>query len=176
MEEDMAEKRIGLIPHARTSARNSNENIETCSILVTDRRTILAFGKPRTSMRQGFKELFGKEANAPVEKPMAIDMGKVDIDSLATMNDNISIPHLSVEKLSLGKMVGGYALMIEYLDSDQKKHFLFVDTVPPKELVERRKGEGIKPKETRRQYAAKSQDVFKKALPPVIAQKAEWKL
>jgi hypothetical protein len=73
-------------------------------------------------------------------------------------------------------MMGGYSLMIEYLDSDQKKQFLIADTVPPKELVERRKREGIKPKETRRQYAAKSQEVFEKALPPLIAQKAEWKL
>jgi len=172
----MAEKRIGLIPYARTSARGGNENEETCSILVTDRRTILAFEKPRTSMRQGFKELFGKEANATVEKPTAIDIGKADIDSLAAMNDNLSIPHLSVEKLSLGRVMGGYFLTMAYRDSDQKKQYLLATITPPRELIERRKREGIKPKETRRQYVAKSQEVFRRALPPLIAQNAEWKL
>jgi hypothetical protein len=172
----MAEKRIGLIPYARTSARNSNENVEDCCILVTDRRTILAFTKPRTSVRQGFKELFGKEANAQVMKPMAVDMVKVDIDSLAAMNDNLSIPHLSIEKFSLGRMMGSHALFMEYRNQDQKKQFLLATIAPPRELIERRKREGIKPKEAKRQYVAKSQEVFRKALPPLIAQEAEWKL
>jgi hypothetical protein len=172
----MAEKRIGLIPYARTGARGGNENEETCSILVTDRRTIIAFRKPRMSLRQGFKDLVGKEANAPVEEPIAIDLGKIDLDSLVAMNDNLTITHLSVEKFSLGRMMGSYLLIMEYRDSDQKQKSILATITPPKELIRRKKSEGIKPKETRRQYAAKSQEVFKKALPPLIAQNAEWKL
>ena len=141
---------------------------------MTDRRTIMAFDKPKMGAREGFSELFGK--NAGLDKVEEIDYATIDIDRLAAMNDNTSVPHTSIEKLRLGKAIGGYTLVIEYRSEDGKKQLEYADISPPRALIRMRKAEGVSAAETKRQYVIKSQELFKKALPPVIAEKAEWPL
>ena len=165
----MAEKRIGLIPYAITQQR---AGVERCAIFVTDQRTILVFARPNST----FKSTFGKEANKPLEAPVRIDFQSVDINKLATMNDNFSLPHSSIVKFSCGKGVGGYGLWVLYKDDKGRKLGTFVDFQPHSERLKELKAEGRKASDIKREYAERCQEIFRRALPVAIAQEGDWKL
>jgi hypothetical protein len=167
----MSEKRIGFIPYALDVTQKE------CGIFVTDQRTILVVSEPEVKgFKAGLRASFGAEADkVPGPRP-AIDFATVDIESLAKMPGNLSYPHLNIDKFAVGKGIGGYGIWAVYLREDRKKDYLVVDLVPPKKLKQKRKAEGIRGKEIRRQYAMRCQEVFRRALPPIISEKVDWKI
>ncbi len=169
----MAERRIGLIPHAMTMIRSGA--LEDCAILVTDRRTIIAFEQPRAKgIRASLKRDF-EDTKADVDRiKQQIDFASIDLDALASMNENTSVLHTSIERLRIKKGLGGYSFDIEYRSEDGKRLMAFADIIPLPELVKLRKSAGKSKEEIRRDYAEKAQEVFKRALPPVAYGKAEW--
>lgn len=169
----MAERRIGLIPYAFTIQRGDQEH---CAIFVTDQRTIMVFREPKKGLREGFREMYGKEADAPIQISPPVDLKTVGIDELAAMNGNVSVMHSSIEKFSCGKGIGGYGLWALYRDDRGKKQGIMADFIPHPELLKRLKAEGKSPKEIKRDYAEKCQMVFKRALPVKLAQEGDWKL
>lgn len=165
----MAERRIGLIPYAMTQDR---DRLERCAIFVTDQRTILVFTRPKAT----FQSVFGNESKRPLALPVQIDFRTVDIDKLAAMNDNISLPHSSIVKFSCGKGIGGYGMWVLYKDDKGRKRGMFADFQPhPERLKELRAG-GRKTAEIKREYAERCQEVFRKALPVAIAQEGDWRI
>ena len=168
----MSEHRIGFIPNGSALRRGQ----ETCGVMVTDQRTIVVFVEPWK--RGGFRKEFMRslrDASNP-EAPRSIDFATVDLDDLARIPGNMSVPHTSIDKLSVGKGIGGYGIWMAYLGENQKKDYLVVDLVPPPALVKKRKAEGVSAGETKKQYAMKCQEVYRRALPPIIAEKVEWKI
>ena len=102
------------------------------------------------------------------------DFATVDIDKLASVNENVSVPHTAIEKMQIKKGMGGYSFWIEYRTEDGKKQFASADLNPSKQYLKARKAEGADKQEAIRQYAEKAQEVFRRALPPVAAGKAVW--
>jgi hypothetical protein len=174
MEGSMSERRIGFIPNGTTIRRGQ----ETCGVMVTDQRTIVVFEEPWTQLgiREEFRRSFGGDSSKPSAPRKTIDFATVDLDELAKTEGNQSVPHASIEKLAVGKGIGGYGIWMSYLGENQKKDYLIVDLVPPAALIKKRKSEGVGASETKKQYAMKCQEVYRKALPPIIAEKVEWKI
>jgi hypothetical protein len=169
----MSERRIGFIPGAVAL----RQDMEPCGVFVTDQRMILVFEGPTIKgVKAGLKASFGAEADVLPEPRPQTDYAMVDIESLAKKNDNISVPHISIEKLAIGKGIGGYGIWCAYTGENMKKQYLVVTFVPPPDLVKKRKAEGLSTREVRREYAMKCQEVFKRALPPIIAEKVDWKI
>ncbi len=169
----MGETRVGLIPYATTIMRTGQ--LETCAILVSDRRTILAFDSRRPlGPRAAFKEFFRKEPDPASEAPQPVDFRTVDLDVLAVMNDNISVQHSAIEKLEYKKGLSGYSLFIESRNLEGKKEIVLATIAAPSDLVKKQKSEGVPAKEAKRQYALKAQELFKRAMPSVVAHKARW--
>ena len=169
----MAERRIGLIPYAMTIQRGEQEY---CAIFVTDQRTIMVFTGPKKGFRDGLKQMYGKEADMPIQAPPAIDFRTIDIEQLAGMNNNVAVRHSSIEKFSCGKGVGGYGVWILYKDDRGKKQGMFADFVPHPERKKQLMAEGKSAKEIKREYAEKCQMVFKRALPVALGQEGDWKI
>ena len=169
----MAERRIGLIPNATTIVRAGQD--ENCRILVTDRRLIMAFDAPKSSLKLGLKGVFGKEADEPPEAPEEIDFAKVDIDRLARMNDNIVIPYFSVDKFKIDAMLGVYSFGVLYKNEEDKKLWVGATFVPPEALLRMRKAEGLNRREIIKQYGQKCQELLKRALPSSTSLNVEWK-
>lgn len=165
----MPERRIGFIPKAV-------EINEICGVFVTDQRTIKVAESAPVSPKEELRALFGKPAQGAKESRPTIDFSKVDIDYLASLEGNTSVRHTSIEKLAIGKGIGGYGIWMSYRADDEKTNHLVLDLVPPKELVRKRKEEGLSAKETRRRYAMRCQEVYRRALPPIIAEKVDWKI
>ncbi len=170
----MSERRIGFIPNARAIRRGE----ETCGVMVTDQRTIVVFEEPWTqgSLREELKKSFAGGSDGPPDKRKTVDFATIDLDDLAKIPGNISVAHTSIDKLSVGKGIGGYGIWMSYLGENQKKDYLIVTLTPPSALVKKRKAEGVSVSETKRQYAMKCQEVYRKALPPIIAEKVEWRI
>jgi hypothetical protein len=171
----LAERRIGLIPNAVTMIRSGNN--ETCGILVTDRRTIFAFETPKVKgAKAGLRDTFGLEPGGEATKPPALDPGTADIDSMARIDGNIVVPHISIKKFEFAKFLGGYVLTISYESEQGKEMGVMATLLPPKQLLKAKKLQGLSPKDIKKQYAEKAAEVFKRALPPVAAAKGVWKL
>jgi len=165
----VTERRVGFIPRAST------EN-GAFGVFVTDRRTIkVAYELPMGFMH-GVKALFLEPEPEAFEPSLKIDFSTVDIEHLAGMEGNSWVSHTSIEKLAVGKGIGGYGIWMSYKGADEKTDYLIMDLTPPDELVRRRKMEGIGAKETRKRYAIKCQEVFRRALPPIIAEKVDWRI
>lgn len=171
----MAERRIGLIPYALTIVRSGTN--EVCGVLVTDRRTIFLFETPKTkNWKVGLKDTFGLETGEEQTRVLPLDPGTADIESLARIDGNIVVPHISIKKFELARFLGGYVLTMSY-ESEQGKELGVMATLqPPKQLLNTRKREGMTSKDAKKQYAEKAAEVFKRALPPMIAAKGVWKL
>ncbi len=169
----MAERRIGVIPYAMTMQR---ANQEFCAVFVTDQRTILVFREPKRGLKEGLRQIYGKEADQPLRVPMAVDLRTVGIEDLAVMNDNVSVRHSSIEKFSCGKGIGGYGVWILYKDEKGKKLGMSADFIPHPARMKQLKAEGKSAKEIKREYAEKCQEVFKRALPVSVAQEGDWRI
>lgn len=165
----MPERRIGFIPNVVVPGES------TSGIFVTDQRTIRVRDEAPMGFKASLKASFAAEADMPTAPRRSIDYVAIDIDTLAKMDGNLSIPHMSIEKLAVGKGIGGYGIWMEYM-SEGKKNYLAVSLEPPPELTRKRKAEGVSAKETRRQYAIRSQEVFRRALPPIISEKVDWRI
>lgn len=165
----MSEKRIGIV----RDALSIRSGMEDCVIIATDSRTIIAFKRRKATLKEGFKIVYG--LGKPQEQ-LPADLESADLDALAAIEGNISVPHSSIQKLGCGKGIGGYGLWILYLDGDGKNRVVTADFVPPAEMTADGKVSGTRPKETRRHFAASVQEIFKRALPPMVSQEADWKL
>ncbi len=165
----MTERRVGFIPNA------SSEN-ETFGVFVTDRRTIKVVYESPMGFMDGVKALFVEPEPEAFEPSLNIDFRTVDIEHLAAMEGNSSVSHTSIEKLAVGKGIGGYGVWMSYKGADEKTDYLVMDLAPPIELIRRRKMEGINAKETRKRYAMRCQEVFRRALPPIISEKVDWRI
>jgi hypothetical protein len=166
----MTERRIGLIPNAADASGSR------CGVFVTDRRTFVVRDEAPRSMREELRSTLKEETDRPASRLRSIDFATFDIESLARLDGIESVPHTSILKLAVGKGVGGYGIWMEYSKADGKKDYLIVTLVPPKQLIQKRKAEGIAAKDARRQYALRSQEVFKRALPPIISEKVDWRI
>lgn len=165
----MPEKRLGIVPNAFAE----RGGLEKCVILITDMRTIIAFRKPEGTLKGALKQVYGF-GSSPDQLPA--DLESADLGALAQMKGNISVPHSSIQKFSCGKGIVGFGLWIVYLDDEGKKRAVIANFEPTPEMIAEGKANGIKPKEIRRQFAATIQEIFKRALPPILSQEAEWKL
>ena len=144
-------------------------------VFVTDQRTIVIHDEPQVvGFKAGMKQMFGAEADKPPEPRPEIDFATVDISTLASMEGNQVVPHMSIEKAKIGKGIGGYGIWMTYISENLKKDYLVLTFLPPAELVKRRKGAGLRRRDIHREYAVKCVEVFRRALPPVISEKVEW--
>ncbi len=160
---------MGLIPSV--SIRTA-ENVG-CALLVTDRRVIIV---PETSPRKGWKDflkdMFGSgDDDGPVQE---IDFASTPIDTLAGAPGSKSILAASVQKVEVSVLLGNYHVIFTYTNADGKKDLEMLDLSPPSELVKANKAKGISSKETKRQYALKSQQLLKRVVPPMAALESRW--
>ena len=160
---------MGLIPSVNIRAANNLE----CAMLVTDRRVIIM---PETPPRNGWKEflkdMFGSDGDdGPVQ---AVDFASTPVDTLAGMPGSKSILTTSIRKVEVTVLLGNYQATFMYTDGDGKNDLDMVDLSPPAELVKANKAKGISPKETKRQYALKSQQLLKRVVPPMVALESRW--
>lgn len=162
------ERRLGLIPSVNLRTANNLE----CAMLVTDRRVIIM---PETSPRNGWKEflkdMFGSDDDGPVQ---VVDLEYTPIDTLAGIPGSKSIHAASIQKVEVSALLGNYQAIFMHTDRDGTKGLDMVDLSPPAELVKANKAKGISPKETKRQYALKSQQLIKRVVPPMVALDSRW--
>lgn len=168
----MAERRIGLIPYAETQIRHMPE---MCALLVTDQRTVVVFGHPKGTSGISLRQVFMGNPGIPAGDKNHIDFQTVNIDHLALSNDNISLPHAQIASFTMGKDLGGYFLKAIYRFSDRRM-WLEARISPHPDLMKRRKVEGRKAADIRRDYAERSAAVYRRALPVAVAQAGEWKV
>ena len=166
----MAERRIGFIPNALDVSQQSR------CVFVTDTRTIEVVEETPKSLKEEFRATFGRSPSENLELRPKVDFATVDIDSLTSVKGNTSIRHMSIEKLKVGKGIGGYGIWMTYRPDGEKANYLVLDLTPPKELIRKRKSEGVSARETRRRYAMRCQEVYRKALPPIVAEKVDWRI
>jgi hypothetical protein len=142
-------------------------------ILVTDRRIILVCASiSGLRFRDWWNLMFsGDTAAAGRAVP---DLRTADIDSLAGREENESIPIASIRKVEVKGMLGAYKMMLEASTEEGEKLFHFLALQPPKELISAKKAQGVPPKETRRQYALRCQDLVKRVLPPSVSLESRW--
>jgi len=168
---EMAERRIGLIPNATTNARGADDE---CAILATDRRLIVTFEKPQIRFKQGLRNYFGKEADAPPIPPATVDYATVDLDQLGKMPQNVVIPYFVVEKFALHMTLGVASIDVKYRNEAGKSLTFTAILVPSEPLIKKNKMEGIRRRDTIKKYGQKCQELFKRALPSSLSQNTEW--
>lgn len=166
----MAERKIGLIPSAVSPGG------EQCCVLVTDRRTILVFEEAPKSLRALLRDSMRETRPEEKEGRRRIDFRNVDIDLLARMEGNKSIPHSSIDELKVRWQPGGYVMWMKHRTESGKLDYLILELVPPDELIRKRKAEGVRPKETGKLYAMRCLEAYRMALTPIIAEKVRWTL
>lgn len=163
----MAERRVGLIPEVVTVGGDSR------AVLVTDRRIILVSEGPLvTGMREWLRYMFSDEPEDARRGP--IDFGTSDIDMLAAMKGSMSMPLMSIRKVKFENTLGAYHITIEFNTEEGKETFEVMNIQPPAELIKANKAAGISTKETKRRYALKSQELVKRALPPMVSSESRW--
>jgi hypothetical protein len=167
----MPERRIGFIP----SVIEANQ--QERGVFVTDLRTILVANESAPKgFREELKASFGSAADELPHPRPKLDFATVDIETLAKMPGNESYYHMAIEELKIGRGIGGFGIWGKYTGENNKKIYLVLNFVPPKELIKKRRSEGLSRREVSRTYASRCQQVFRKALPPIIAEKVDWKL
>jgi hypothetical protein len=142
-------------------------------VLVTDRRMILVGASlSGLSFRDWWSLMFS--GGTGVTGRAVADLRTADIDSLAGRKENESIPIASIRKVEVKGILGGYQMTLEAITEEGKTLFHFLSLQPPKELIGAKKAQGVPPKETRRQYALRCQDLVKRVLPPSVSLESRW--
>jgi len=106
----------------------------------------------------------------------SLDWERTEPSALALNRKNITVPHAALERLQLKRSGGTYRLRAEYTNPKGKRTKLEFVVMPPGDYVKRRKGQGVKAKDAKREYAVQLVSAFQGALPPDAAMRAEWRL
>jgi hypothetical protein len=108
----------------------------------------------------------------------SLDWERKEPSALASDRKNIAVPHAALQRLRLDRSWGTYTyrLRAEYTNPEGKRKKLEFMVIPPRDYVKRRKGEGVTAKGAKREYARQLVTAFRRALPPAVAMRAEWRL
>ncbi|UCE90940.1 MAG: hypothetical protein JSV90_05805 [Methanobacteriota archaeon] len=169
----MEERKIAVIPKVLLAGALGPKEY---GILLTSERTIFVL---KSSSKAGIGAVVGGAIGAAiadaVSKKKDHDYGNCDPAALAANDKNICVPHSSVTGVELKKRMSGYTIRMDYADDGGKKK-LAGQLMLPDELRAKRKAEGVKAKVAMEDYAKMTQQAFELALPPTVAQNAEWKI
>jgi hypothetical protein len=175
MEDEILEKRIGLIPKVVVSGGMGPKEY---AVLLTDQKSLFVLEK---KTKAGLGYAIGGIVGAAIANTLAspgktFDYENVSLDQLAAEKDNIVVPHSRVERIRVKNGFSSSVLRMEYVDSMGKKRKLQALLVPPPELIAQKKQEGLKLKAVRAEYSRSATRAFDIALPPSVAQKCEWRV
>jgi len=147
-------------------------------------QVILGFVAPDLSGFDNVAQVIGAVPGAAVGALIAdaaarrrsLDWERTEPSALALNRKNIPVPHAALQRLRLAKSGGTYRLRAEYTDPKGKRKKLEFVVLPPRDDVERRKGEGATAKDAAREYAKQLVSDFQRALPSTVAMRAELRL
>lgn len=169
------ERRVGLIPRVMMSGALGPKEY---GVLVTDQRTIFVLERRSSAVVGGAigGAIGAIIADALTSQERTFDYENEDLERLVSDENNVAVPHAQVRRIRLKKGFSGCSLLMEYGDPAGKRRKIKAMLIPPLELVQRRKKEGVKGKMVVADYARGAQKVFERALPASVAQNGEWEI
>jgi hypothetical protein len=169
------ERKVGLIPKVMISGPLG---LKEYGVLVTDRRTIFVLEKKSSAAIGGAigGAIGAIIADAITSSERTYDYENENPDRLGSDERNVVVPHDQISRIRLKKGLSGCSLLMEYSDSSGKARKVKAMLMPPPELIQRRKSEGVKGKAVVADYAKSAQRVFELALPASVAQNGEWRI
>lgn len=171
----MGEEKVGLIPRVVVVGSWATNEY---GVLITNERSIFVLEK---TTKTGTGYVIGGVVGAAIAHSMAdgrkrIDYNNRGIESLASSEESISIPHGKIKRMRLKKGFSVYNLLLEYSGAGGKAQKMKAQVAPPPEYIQKRKTEGVKSKVALQEYIQKVQRAYQRALPLGVQQRVEWAL
>jgi len=167
------ERKIALIPRLTVTAGLGPKDY---GVLLTDQRFILVMEKSsKSNVLVPALGLVGALIAEAAATERGVDYMSARPEQLACDESNLCIPYSSVQRLRLKRHYGGSLEMrLEHVLPDGKKKKIVGFLTIPDQLMEQKKASGMKFKDILEDYARRTQDVLRKALPPGVQQHTEW--
>ena len=160
----MVEEKVAFVPRLR---RFTVVMYRDYALLVTTERSIFVPHKPAGLAAADFATYGATEVFSSRDpEDEAWRKRSWPPEGLAMERGSIVVPHASIWHLATVRSLGqGLELRMDYLAPNGRLHRLRFAVSPPSELVMRRRIDGLRKREIVRDYAAKVQEAFRRALP-----------
>ncbi len=145
-------------------------------LLLTDQRLIFVLEKAsKAGVAAALGGVIGAAIAEAATQKREYVYADADPGTLARDEKNITVQNTSIQKLRMKRTMGGaYQMTVEYASDDGKARKLNGFLHPPQDMLAAKKAGGARTKVVLEEYAMKSQEALKLAVPPVVAMNSEW--